>query len=204
MPDGSEKPIAFVSRSLSKAEQNYLQLDREGLAVMFGLKRLHKMLYGRPFTIVTDCKPLMTLFSELKAVPQMASPRIQRWAVILRAYEYTIEHRASSLMEHADALSRLKPLPETPFYESADRVLLLEEVQDTFPLTTEQVKEWTNKDIVLSRVRQKVLHGWPETNDYPDIGTYFSRRTELSVCDGCLLWGSRLIVPQQACKAVKL
>lgn len=71
--DGSAKPIGFVSWTLSPAK-----LDQEGLAVMFGVQKYCKCIYGWSFTICTDQKPLILLFSLIKAVPQMASPRIQR------------------------------------------------------------------------------------------------------------------------------
>ncbi len=73
MRDGMERPIAFVSRTLTAAEKNYSQLEKEGLAVVFGVKKFHKYLYGRKFVICTDHKPLLSLLKELKAVPQMAS-----------------------------------------------------------------------------------------------------------------------------------
>ena len=82
--------MGFVSRTLNAAEKNYAQIDKEGAAVIFGLKKFHKYLFGRKFTIVTDHKPLLTLFSESKHVPTVASPRIQRWALALGAYEYTM------------------------------------------------------------------------------------------------------------------
>lgn len=74
-------------------ECNYSQLDKEGLAVMFGIQCFHKYLYGRRFVICTDHKPLLSLFNKMKAVPQMAPPRIQRWAVTLRVYEYEITYK---------------------------------------------------------------------------------------------------------------
>jgi len=126
MPDGAERPIGFTSRTLNAAEKNYSQLDKEGIAVMFGIKRFHKYIYGRKFTIVTDHKPLLSLFSEMRAVPQMASPRIQRWAVTLRAYEYMIVYKEGKYHCNADALSRL-PLPEKVEVEKLEeRVLMLE------------------------------------------------------------------------------
>ncbi len=90
MKDGTERPIGFVSRTLTVAEKNYSQLEKEGLAIVFGVKKFHKYLYGRKFVICTDHKPLLSLLNELKAVPQMASQRIMRWAIILGAYEYVI------------------------------------------------------------------------------------------------------------------
>ena len=54
MRDGLEKPVAFASRTLAKAERNYAHLEREGLSVVFGVTYFHKYLYGRSFTIVTD------------------------------------------------------------------------------------------------------------------------------------------------------
>lgn len=81
--DGTEKTIGFVSLTLVPAEKKYSQLKKEGLTVIFGIKRFHNCLYGRNFTIVTDHKPLISLFNGTKPVPQMVS-------VWLRAYEYEI------------------------------------------------------------------------------------------------------------------
>ena len=62
MEGGAEKPIAFTSRSLSMAERNYSQLEKEGLEIIFGVKRFHQYLQGRSFTIWSDHKPLESLF----------------------------------------------------------------------------------------------------------------------------------------------
>ena len=86
MEDGSEKPVAYASRTLNDIEKRYSQLDKEALAIIFGVKRFHHYLYGRPFAIVSDHKPLQYLLSESRAVPTMASARLQRWALLLSAY----------------------------------------------------------------------------------------------------------------------
>ena len=127
MTAGDEKPIGFASRTLTAAEKNYSQIDEEGLAVIFGVQYFGvKYLYGRTFVICTDHKPLISLFNEMKAVPQMASQRIMRWAVLLRAYEYVIFYRAGKDHGNADALSRL-PLPEKPKEtEPEEHVLMLD------------------------------------------------------------------------------
>ena len=72
-----ERPIAFASRSLAAPEKNYSQLDEEALAVSFGDKKFHTYLYGHKFIVQTDHKPLTQLLSESKAIPPMASPRLQ-------------------------------------------------------------------------------------------------------------------------------
>ena len=89
-PDGSEKPIAYASRTLTKPERAYSQLDKEALAVIFAVKKFHHFLYGRHFVIYTDHKPLLGLFNPEKATPTMASGRGQRWSLTLLGYEHEL------------------------------------------------------------------------------------------------------------------
>ena len=76
MSDGQERPIAFASRTLNQAEKKYSQLEKEGLAIIFGVKKFHNYIYGTHFTIQSDHKPLSSLFSEIKGIPVMAYSRI--------------------------------------------------------------------------------------------------------------------------------
>ena len=94
----------------------------------------------------------------------------------------------------ADALSRL-PLPDSPkdVPLPGETVLLLECLQQT-PVTAPQIKEWTNSDALLMQVRNFVMNGWPSSVE-KEMQPYFVRRTEITVLDGCLLWGSRAVVP---------
>ncbi len=194
IPDGTERPIGFTSQTLNAAEKNYSQLDKEGLAVMFGIKRFHKYIYGWKFPIVTDHKPLLSLFSEMRAVPQMASPRIQRWAVTLRAYEYTTAYKEGKYHCNADALSRL-PLPEEAEVERLEERVLMLESSDITLVTADQVKAWTGKDPVLLRVQEMVQNGWSAKLRGEEFAPYEVRKHELSIQNGCVLWGWRVIVP---------
>lgn len=91
--DGSERPITYASRTLTEAEKNYAQIDREALAVVFGVKRFNDYLFSKPFILVTDNRPLTHIFAPGKCTPNVAAARIQKWAVYFGAHKYIIEHR---------------------------------------------------------------------------------------------------------------
>jgi len=111
-PDGSERPIAFASRMLTPSEKNYAQLEKEALSLVFGVKKFHQYLYGRSFILITDHQPLTTILGPKKGIPSLAAARLQRWALLLSAYQYTIQYKTSQAHSNADCLSRL-PLPAT-------------------------------------------------------------------------------------------
>ena len=163
MPDGTERPIAFASRTLSSAEKNYSQLEKEGLACIFGVKRFHLYLYGRNFTIVTDHKPLLQLFDPQRGIPMQVSGRIQRWIMTLAVYKYKLVFKKTEEHGNADALSRL-PMDGKQIEEEeeipTELVLLFESLKDS-PVDCSQVKHWTKKDPILSQVLQYILAGWP-------------------------------------------
>ena len=106
-PDGSERPIANVSKTLTSAERNYSQIHKEALAIIFGLRKFYQFIYGQKFILVTDHKPLTALFSQSKGTPLLAANRLARWALWLNQFNYTIEYRKTADHGNADALSRL-------------------------------------------------------------------------------------------------
>ena len=131
--EGEERPIAFASRTLSKAEVNYGQIEKEALALVYGVKKFHKYLYGRQFTMVTDHKPLLSILNAKGAVPSVAAARMQRWAVFLLAYQYEIEYKNSKAHANADCLSRL-PMEEDKELEDPVTVFQVSHV-DQLPVT---------------------------------------------------------------------
>ena len=108
MQNGDVQPIAYASQKLTGPEQNYAQIEREALTIIFGVRRFHQCLYGRGFTLVTDHRPLCkilekegipppcsckdaTLGTNLECIPiqpPLAAARMQRWELILSAYQY--------------------------------------------------------------------------------------------------------------------
>ncbi|XP_021378372.1 uncharacterized protein K02A2.6-like [Mizuhopecten yessoensis] len=195
MLDGRERPIAYVSRTLAPAEKNYSQLDKEGAALIFGVRKFHQYLFGQKFVVYTDHKPLLGLFKADRAIPSMASARIQRWALLLATYEYDLRYRPGTKNSNADGLSRL-PLSETVVnIPLPGETLLLLEHLDTTPVTFKQIQEWTAKDPVLIQVLAHVQDGWNKCGS-EETKPYFNRKAELSCHEDVLLHGNRVVVPK--------
>ena len=189
--DGSERPISFASRTLSPSEQNYSQIEKEALSLIYGIKKFHAYLYGRRFTLVTDHKPLLTVLGPKKGIPPMAAARLQRWALLLSAYDYAIEFKPTQQHGNADGLSRLPLGDRQP--PSTCAAFVVGQIQ-ALPVTSECLETATRQDPVLSRVHQYTRSGWPSST--PDeLKPYRDRQEELTTQGDALLWGNRVIIP---------
>ena len=113
-PDGSERPIAYASHTLSMSERNYAQVEKEALTLIFGLNKFHQYLYGHTFILQTDHKPLTTILGRTKGFPSLVVARLQRWAIQLAGYSYQIEFRPTKQHCNADGLSRLPLVNKSP------------------------------------------------------------------------------------------
>jgi hypothetical protein len=109
---GKELPIAYASRSLSKAERNYSTSEKELLAIVWSTKHFRPYLYGRKFKITTDHQPLTWIMNV-----KDPSSRLLRWRIKLEEYNYEILYKKGALNTNADALSRINEMKvekETP------------------------------------------------------------------------------------------
>ncbi len=154
LPDGSERPIGYASRTLSKAERNYSQLEKEGLSCIFGIKRFYSYLFGHSFELITDHKPLLGLLGEQKPISPQASARIRRWLLYLSQFEYTLNFRRTTEHANADALSRLPLLVEPSTSDIPPEVVMLTEYLSNSPVTADQIAAWTTNETELSSVVQ--------------------------------------------------
>ncbi|XP_041376823.1 uncharacterized protein K02A2.6-like [Gigantopelta aegis] len=205
MDDGVERQIAYASRSLTKAERNYSQIDKEALALIWGVKRFHTYLFGREFTLLTDHQPLVSMFHPRKGIPMTTAARLQRYALFLAGHNYRIEYKNTKMHGNADCLSRL-PVDsgdKETVDENIDPVEVLHIAQfDTLPVSHANIQRETRNDPVLSKVHEMVITGWPEKSPDVDFDPFFHRRNELTVHQGCLLWGMRVIIPHSSRKKI--
>ena len=100
------KPVICISRKLTQSERGYSQTQKEALALIWCIKRLHKFLYGISFTIVTDHQSLLHIFHPHKSLQKGTSHMLQRWATDLSQYKYDIEFKSGTKIPQADYLSR--------------------------------------------------------------------------------------------------
>jgi len=125
------------------------------LSVIYGVKRFHQYLWGRSFDLIADYRPLVTLFGEHKHFPMMAAAHIQRWAIIVSAYDYHIMYCKAESHGNADGLSQI-PLPEitdvgTEAISANMNPLLTNPLQEAL-LNEAQIARMTRTDPELSFV----------------------------------------------------
>ncbi|UYV65781.1 K02A2.6-like [Cordylochernes scorpioides] len=180
--EGQERPIMFASRTLSVAEQNYSQIEKEALAIIYGVTKFHQFIYGRKFILITDHKPLVTILGSRSGIPTLSTSRLQRWALILSAYTYDIKFRRTQDHGNADLLSRFPVgCEEIPRLNNVYALSFVEEL----PITAEEIATETEKDEVLSLAKFYTQQGWPEkVADH--LRPYFQRKLELTVDGECL------------------
>ena len=146
------KPIAFASKSLSEVEQRYANIEREMLAVVFWCERFHTYLYGRPFIVESDHKPLeMISFKNLTAAP----PRLQRMLLRIQGYDTCIKHKAGKDMLLADGLSRLLTPTQAPTIQLDVKVEHIQFSQQK----KQQVQEATDADALLTKLGRVIMAG---------------------------------------------
>lgn len=104
--DAHERPIAYASRALTQAETRYSQLDREALAIVFAANHFFNYIYGKQFVLVTDNAPLSRIFHPDRALPQMTSARLLRYASFLSGLDYSVCCKKGKDNENVDCLSR--------------------------------------------------------------------------------------------------
>ena len=196
MSDGSEKPVAFASRTLNRAERNYSQIDKEALALVWGIRKFNHYLYGRRFMLVSDHQPLTAIFHPEKGIPAMTAARMQLYALQLAAHDYEINYRTSAKHGNADGLSRV-PMPTGKTVQESDVMdVFYMNHMDVLPITASVIQNECSKDPILSKVLERTQHGWPQVSPV-GLEPFFSKRHELSIFHGCIMWGIRVVVPHK-------
>ena len=192
------KPIEYASRTMTSTEERYAQIEKECLAVVFGLERFDQYTYGREVVVQNDHKPLASILQK----PLSQSPkRLQSMILRIRRYDIKFQYLEGKKLVLADTLSRAALTTTSPKVHSVD-------VLKHVPISDKRLEELrcaTEKDAVMQTLAATIQNGWPEKVDDVDmsIKVYFDVRDTLTTCDGLILKGERLVIPQSMRCTVK-
>lgn len=183
--------IAYASKSLSDVEKRYAQIEKEALALVWAVERFHFYLYGRSFELITDHKPLETIFGS-RSKP---CARIERWVVRLQSYKATVVYRQGK-SNIADPLSRLAIMGSTTgktFDEYAEHYIAWV-ASNALPVAIKisEIEKASDSDKIIQSVRVGIDQGvWSE-----DADPFKIFATELCFADKILLRGTRIVIPE--------
>ena len=190
-------PVAYASKSLSEAEQNYANIERELLGVVFSLETFKHFTSGRQTNMITDHKPLTSLFSKCLA---NTSRRLARMIPHISNYDVNVLYQKGSKMYLSDALSHL-PSHNTRQGKQSEikglNISVHDVETDVHETTLDKIHVCSKTDSAVSLVMQYVSDGWPgNANECAELTQpYFTYREELTIVDRLLVKGSRIVIP---------
>jgi transposase InsO family protein len=201
MQDG--QPIQYASRAMTETEKEYAQLEKEMLAILFGLERFERYVYGRNIEVETDHKPLETIHKKsLLSAPK----RIQRMLLRTQKFQYNVVYKRGTEMYLADTLSRAvsgKPEQQTDhrdavFYTELEEINALQELAISEQRLV-SLQQATQEDAAMNSLMKIILQGWPEEKKQLSLQLqdYFPYREELAINNGLVFKGHRVVVPEQ-------
>lgn len=192
------KPVAYGSRSLTETEKNWAQIEKELLAVTIACEHFHQYIYGKRFCVETDHKPLLGI---VKKPLSDCTLRLQRLRLRLQKYDFELEYTPGKHMYIADALSRWKTSSSKcrPIEEDVDLHVAM--VQDSMPMSEDRQGELQmacDADSEVQQLIQNIINGWPQTRSECDLSIhpYWNVRHDLSVADGLVFRGIRVVIPR--------
>ena len=166
---GKLRPISYASRVLNKAEKNYSTTEKEALAIVWGLKKYRYIIYGYGISVMTDHKPLTSLFTNT-----LPPGRLGRWALLVQEFGLKIFYNPGVLNSVPDALSRNTNLTEI---ENNKEILAIASTQlgQTRPVKQpvpaweiEELQEELKKDKELKQLYEHLVEG-KDTKKLPKI-----------------------------------
>ncbi|UYV77098.1 K02A2.6-like [Cordylochernes scorpioides] len=196
--DGYQKAVAYASRTMSETEKRWAQIEKESLAIVWACERFQDYLMGNTFSIETDHKPLIPIFST-KNLDEM-TPRIQRLRLRMMRYPYSIHHTPGKDIVVADALSR-SPIKISHEKDLENEICsFVQQITSCPPFKDENMKEiwqYQNEERVCREIKDYCEKGWPTKNELSaEAKAFWCLRYEMSVIDGLLMRNSRIFIPK--------
>ena len=188
-----EKPVCFASNSLMETQCGYVAIELESLAVAWAMEKFHHFLHGNHFLLETDQKPLETILS--RSLNQ-ATTRLQRILIRTFPYNFSVHYLPGLKNQLADCLSRVGglqdfiKLPKLSIYQITSQLNARSD-------SLQQLHEASQADDTLVILKYTIQKGWPSSiKELPsEIQAFWTFREELTIEDGLILKGTRIVVP---------
>lgn len=209
------KPVAYASKALTKTEQNYAQIEKECLAIVFACERFSQYLSGQSvINVDSDHKPLEIIF---KKTILTAPRRLQRMLLRLQRFNLNVQYKKGCEMYIADLLSRTVDKDKTAdgymdktqeeIYKVHKEESIFEEIRNIDLVTDGQVQPErmrriqlaTSLDKTLQALTQVITKGWPDAKSQCEKGVqeFWNFREELSIQNGIIFKGVKIVVPSE-------
>lgn len=187
------QPMAYASRAMTLTEQNYGQIEKELLSVVFAMEKFHQYTYGRRVTVENDHQALVPLQRRPIAKVPM---RLQRMMMRLMSYDYEIVYVPGTKLYLADTLSRAYPdkaVKAGIIFDTINSVV----VRDMTSEELQELKDHLNKDDAMCQLSEVIKNGWPNEKKLcpPCITPYWEHRDELVLFRDVVIKGQALVIP---------
>jgi hypothetical protein len=197
------QPLLYSSRALTPAETNYSQIEKEMLAMLYGLEKFDVYTYGRKIQVQSDHKPLEII---TKKPVSSAPKRLQAMLVRCQRYHFEVTFTKGTSMYIADTLSRAF-IPSSPYQNENEKEF--EQVCELDPSkvtgeTASVLRKHTKEDPVFQSIIKMITDGWPEkAPKQAVIAQYYHCREVLIHEEGLIFKGSAVCVPNSALPYVR-
>lgn len=198
--NGENRPVAYISRTLTDAEKRYANIEREALAITWACTKLSDYIIGLQIYVETDHKPLVPIFNS-KHIDEL-SPRLQRFKVKMMRFNTHFYYTPGKQLVTADTLSR-QPIEVTDkqaeeIFNDAEAYVDL--VVSNLPITdaklAEVVKEQQN-DAKFPEIAKYVSSSWPNKETLsPTLQHYWNFKDDITLQNKLLMRNSQIIIPK--------
>ena len=183
------RPVAYKSRALSPTEVRYATIEKEMLAIVWGLEKFHQYTYGRQVQVHSDHKPLEAIMKKPLA---LAPRRLQNMLMRALNYDFEVIWKQGKTQVIADLLSRSIITEGDEDFEAVNACTFL-------PMGIEKIKRIKNEtdtDEVMMTLKETIMKGWPDRENTPAVLTpYHSFADEMTIQDGIIFKGDRVVIP---------
>ena len=194
------RPVAYAYETLTSCKNNYSNIERELLGVLFSVLHFKHFTFGCKVHIITDHKPLVSL---LRKSLTSAFPRLSRMLLHILDYQLDVMYQPGTKMHLSDVLSRLtshnnnsKAEPIKGLDVTVHDVQIFTKIS---PLSLAKIKHVTENDPDLKSLRQYIQDGFPANRSdcAESVQAYFGFREELAIVNGLIVKGHQVVIPNQ-------